>query len=263
MSYSSAAGDGGLHVDEPGGKSRAWLGCAARLALALAGWSACAPASALGGAAASDGGRLDRRVVMVLGSRGNACTGTVLSPRVVITAAHCVSGSGRYAVAYREGAGPVLQEVVEVARHPEFKGGARVSIDIALVRLKLPLPERFVASIIDKDAEDDQVGGTLTAAGFGLLREGDEASAGTLRQAGVTVLPRFFPRYLRLGRSAGDVLICKGDSGGPVFDGAQTLIGVIYSKELSDGRQCGAVAQAVRTAPQRAWIEGVKARWER
>ncbi len=227
--------------------------------VATAGHSA--PVAALGGAAASEAGRLDRRAVMVLGSRGNACTGTVLSPRIVITAAHCVSGSGRYAVAYREGGSPVLQEVAEVVRHPEFRTSARVSIDIALVRLKLPLPERFVGTTIDRDADNDHVGDTLTVAGFGLMREGDEASAGVLRQAGVTVLPRFYPRYLRLGRSAGDLLICRGDSGGPVFDDELRLVAVVYSKELSDGRQCGSVAQAVRLAPQKGWIDRVIARW--
>jgi S1-C subfamily serine protease len=198
---------------------------------------------------------------MVLGSRGNACTGTVLAPRVVITAAHCVSGSPRYAVAYREGESPVLQEVADVARHPEFKAGARVSIDLALVRLKLPLPARFSPSALDADRDDEKVGGTLTIAGFGLGREGDEASAGRLRQAGVTVLPRYFPRYFRLGRSDDGVLICRGDSGGPVFDADLRLAGIVYGKERSDGRACGTVAQAVRIAPQRAWIDGVLTRW--
>lgn len=224
-----------------------------------------APAArALGGSAMAEADpRLADRAVMVLGSRGNACTGAVLTSTIVITAAHCVGGSARYAVAYEEGGGPMLQEVAEVARHPEFMQGARVSIDIALVRLKLPLPGRFTGAALDADHDDEKVGGAMTVAGFGLVREGDEASAGRLRQAGVTVLPRYFPRYFRLGRSDGGVLICKGDSGGPVFAADLTLAGIIYGKELSDGRQCGAVAQAVRIAPQRAWIDGVMARWSR
>ncbi len=217
-------------------------------------------ALALGGSAASDGGRLSGRAVMVLGSRGNACTGTVLAPTIVITAAHCVGGSSRYAVAYHEGAGPVLQEVAEIARHPGFKANARVSIDLALVRLKLPLPARFTPSQLDS-GNDDKVGETLTIAGFGLASEGDESSAGRLRQAGVTVLPRYFPRFFRLGRSDEGALICRGDSGGPVFDADLRLAGVVYGKERSDGRSCGTVAQAVRIAPQRGWLDGVLRRW--
>jgi secreted trypsin-like serine protease len=200
----------------------------------------------------------------VLGTRGNVCSGAVISPTVIITAAHCVTGPGRYAVAYKEGASATLQEIREVRRHPEYRQGSRVSIDIALIRLKLPLPGRFSAVALDSAAQDDGVGSRQTIAGFGLAREGDDASAGTLRSADVRVLPKFYPRYFRLGSSGGDLLICKGDSGGPVFAGtfSTTLTAIIYAKEgQSGGRQCGEVAQAVRIAPQRGWIDSVRARW--
>jgi hypothetical protein len=232
--------------------------------LLFAAFPACA--FALGGDAASEaGGRLESRTVMVLGSRGSVCSGTVVSQTVVMTAGHCVSGSGQYAVAYKEQGGtPTLQEVLQVARHPEFRAGSRVSIDMALVRLKLPLPSRFSAVALDGDADNDGVGSRKTIAGFGLAREGDEKSAGTLRSAAVTVLPRYYPRYFRLGAAGGTIAVCKGDSGGPVFaDGllGLTLAGVVYGKESSDGRQCGTTAQAVRIAPQRRWIDSVMARW--
>ncbi len=225
-----------------------------------------APVLALGGDAVSEtGGRLENRTVMVLGSRGSVCTGAVLSPTVVITAGHCVNGAGQYAVAYREGGSPVLQEVRQIARHPEFSGRQKVSIDMALVRLKLPLPARFAPVRLDDSADDDVVGSRKTIAGFGLAREGDEASAGTLRAAQVSILPRFYPRYMRLGLSTGEVRVCKGDSGGPVFSEGlvgMTLTGVIYASERKrGGSQCGDTAQAVRVAPQRGWIDGVLARW--
>jgi secreted trypsin-like serine protease len=228
---------------------------------------AAAPALALGGDAASEAGnRLESRTVMVLGSRGSVCSGTVVAPTIILTASHCVSGSGQYAIAYKEtGGSPTLQEVRQVARHPEFKSGTRVSIDLALVRLKLPLPSRFLPVSLDSDADDDGVGSRMTIAGFGLARDGDEKSAGTLRSATVTVLPRFYPRYFRLGLSGGGISICKGDSGGPVFsDGfaGPTLTGVIYASERQrGGRQCGDVAQAVRIAPQRAWIDRIMTQW--
>jgi secreted trypsin-like serine protease len=237
---------------------------AAALAAGLV--AAASPAVALGGdAVAEAGSRLENRVVMVLGSRGSVCSGTVLSPTVVITAGHCVSGSGQYAVAYREGGSPVIQQVRQVARHPEFSGRQKVSIDMALVRLALPLPSRFTPMALDADAGDDVVGSRMTLAGFGLAREGDEASAGTLRTGQVAILPRYYPRFMRLGRTNGAVRICKGDSGGPVIsDGltGMTLAGVVYASERkTGGRQCGETAQAVRIAPQKGWIDGIRARW--
>ncbi len=239
----------------------------ARTAAIIAAFLLTSPALALGGDAASDAGsRLESRTVMVLGSRGSVCSGTVVAPTIILTAGHCVSGSGQYAIAYKEtGGSPTLQEVRQVARHPEFKAGTRVSIDMALVRLKLPLPSRFLPVALDANADDDGVGSRMTIAGFGLARDGDEKSAGTLRSATVTVLPRFYPRYFRLGLSGGGISVCKGDSGGPVFsDGftGATLTGVIYASERQrGGRQCGDVAQAVRIAPQRGWIDRIMAQW--
>jgi secreted trypsin-like serine protease len=225
----------------------------------------CAPALALGGRTVSTAaGSYDTRVVMVLGTRGSVCTGTVIAPTIVITAAHCVTGPGQYAVAYKDGGSATLQEIQQVQRHPEYRQGSRVSIDIALIRLKLPLPGRFSAVPLDDKADDDGVGSSQTIAGYGLAREGDDASAGTLRSASVTVLPKFYPRYFRLGVSGGGLLICKGDSGGPVFAGtfSTRLTAVIYASERqTGGRQCGEVAQAVRIAPQRGWIDSVRARW--
>jgi secreted trypsin-like serine protease len=236
----------------------------AALAAALA--LSATPALALGGDAVSEtGGRLESRAVMVLSNRGSVCSGAVLSPTVVITAGHCVAGAGQFAVAYREGGSPVLQQVRQVARHPEFSRSQKVSIDLALVRLQTPLPSRFAAMALDDNAEDDVVGSRQIVAGFGLARESDEGSAGTLRVAQVSILPRFYPRFMRLGRADGTFKVCKGDSGGPVMTDSLlgiTLTAVIYASEKSRaGRQCGDTAQAVRIAPQRAWIDGVRARW--
>jgi secreted trypsin-like serine protease len=223
------------------------------------------PALAIGGSSADEAAsRFLSRTVMVLGSRGSVCTGTVLTPSVVITAGHCVAGSREYAVAYKDGGSPTLQAVRSVSLHPQFSRKASVSVDMALVRLETPLPSRFSPVAVDDADREHAVGQTKMIAGFGLARDGDDASAGTLRQASVTVLPRYYPRFLRLGVQDGSLAICKGDSGGPVFTDGFTgpvLVGVIYAAERNGGRQCGATAQAVRIAPQRAWIDGVLARW--
>jgi len=49
-----------------------------------------------GGAPSADG--VGRSVVTIVGSRGNFCTGALIAPRLVLTAAHCVQAGATYKI---------------------------------------------------------------------------------------------------------------------------------------------------------------------
>ena len=235
------------------------------LALALA---ASGPANALGGQAAGQDAGLKSNLVMVLSKQGNrhgACTGTVIAQDIILTAAHCVAGNKQVAIAYAEDGSHVLQKVAAKAVNPGFSANARVSVDLALIRLDGRLPQRFQPMALETGDSNHAIGVRRTIAGFGLAVDRDESSAGTLRSASVTVLPKLYPRFLRLGyrvdADLSDFAVCTGDSGGPVLDGS-TVVGVVYGREkFGNAQSCGTTAQAVRIAPQRAWIDAVLARW--
>jgi Trypsin len=221
-------------------------------------------AHALGGQATDTAGASwHSHAIMVHNDRGGTCSGVVIAPTVVLTAAHCVSKGKRYAVSYREGDSPQLQNVAAVARNPGYHRSKKVSVDIALLRLQVPLPPRFQPlQLMDASASDSPaVGSSMTLLGFGMSRDRDESSMGTLRKAKVTVLPKQYKSYFRLGRSGDDLLICQGDSGGAVLDGS-VLAGIVYASEhAKQGSMCGKSAQAIRIAPQRGWIDKTLAQW--
>lgn len=239
---------------------------------ALSGTLCANPAAALGGSQSRADPDLQTHLVMVLSREGNrhgACTGTVVASNVVLTAAHCVSGKKQVVVAYAESGSHVLQRVVARAIHPGFSRNSSVSVDIALIRLEGPLPARLSPLPIDRGESDHGIGVSRLIAGFGMQREADEQSAGTLRSAMIQVLPRLFPRFMRLGTRVdaqlSDAAICTGDSGGPVLDRSESpprIVGVIYGREkFGAAKSCGTIAQAVRLAPQRQWVDATLAKF--
>jgi hypothetical protein len=230
------------------------------LIVAMLAWAAggLGPAQALGGSASGDASAaLSNRVVMVLGSRGNSCSGTAIRPDTILTAAHCVRGAKETAIAYFENGSPVLQRARRTIIHPRATTNYRRTIDAALVILDRPLPERFEMTELDAPTIFREPGEAAIIAGFGLQRSSNLKSGGTLRAADASLLPPRSRRVMRIGVGGPDtLLVCKGDSGGPVFDPEMRLIGIVFGTEVDkQPALCGEVGQAIRVAPIRDWID--------
>src|SRR5260370_29103096 len=111
-----------------------------------------APACALVGA--EPDGRFADRVAMVLirgGDKAGFCSALVLSPRVLLTAAHCLRPLRDMAVHYRDAAdGAVIIPVDAAIAHPLYRADAikarALSIDLALIRTARPLSSRFAGA---------------------------------------------------------------------------------------------------------------------
>ena len=211
-------------------------------------------------------------VVMVLQrgvNRAGFCTGVVLTPRAVLTAAHCVTDAKNMAVHYREDSGsPVMVEVEAVAVHPGYHADAVtkrvVSIDLALVKTKTPLDSRFSAAGLDETGAV-AVGDPVEIVGYGLGREGEGATGGVLRSAALQVRAPLSKILLWAEDASGAGSgACTGDSGGPILasDGGKVLAITTWSSGVK-GKRCGAVTQGPLIAGQRAWIDGILEEWRR
>jgi hypothetical protein len=219
-----------------------------------------------------DGGPVGGSTLMVLNARGGVCTGIVLSPRAILTAAHCAAGGTELRIHWKDGSGePVLIPPAAIALHPEFKANAvaarQRSIDLALVRLAEPLPARFAPATL-VDGTLPRAGVPITLAGYGVSREGDARTTGTYRSAELVAVEPYGPGRVLLwatdptgaGKRPGPGA-CQGDSGGPITGADSGIVAVTSWSTGPSGKSCGLLSQGVLVAPQRSWIDGTLANW--
>ena len=154
----------------------------------------CAPLARAVVGPARDGAAFADQLVMVLtrGAEGAGfCTGIVLAPRIVLTAAHCLRRTSDMIVHYRDPDGrAVLVAVAATAAHPLYRADAVkrrvVSIDVGLIETATPLPARFRPAALAA-GEPPAVGDPAIVVGYGIGREGEAKSGGALRAADLKV----------------------------------------------------------------------------
>ena len=128
-----------------------------------------------------------RSVVLIVGSRGNFCTGAALAPDLVLTAAHCVLPGADYKIVeYDSARQPQLRDVTSVTAHPNFDLKAllahRATADVALLKLAAPLTSAEPATA-RSIACRSRPATAFTVAGLGVAVRGDGKTGGTARAA--------------------------------------------------------------------------------
>src|SRR5258708_37786448 len=101
------------------------------------------PAAAMVGGAGAAPAEIGRSVVLIVGSRGNFCSGVALARDLVLTVAHCVLPGSEYKIVEFDAAKqPLLRDVARVVAHPGFNLKTmldhRATADVALLNLSAP-----------------------------------------------------------------------------------------------------------------------------
>lgn len=233
------------------------------------------PAAAIvgGGAPSADG--IGRSVVTIVGSRGNFCSGTMIAPTIVLTAAHCVQNGATYKIVeYDAQRTPQLRDVAQVAVHPQFNLQTmlahRATADVALLRLAGPIAAGRQPVLLGTPRMPIAVGGRFTIAGIGVTVRGDGKSGGIVRAASLATTGQPGTLQIRLvdplaGGKRDGLGACTGDSGGPVFEdqqGRSVVVGVIsWSTGPNSTAGCGGMTGVTPFSLYRDWIVQTARGW--
>ncbi len=239
------------------------------VAFALVATPACAM---VGGAPESNGG-IGGSVITIIGSRGTFCSGALIAPDLVLTAAHCIQAGTDYKIVlYDSQRTPELRDVRRVAVHPQFRvqgiSNHRASADVALLQLAAPLPKPVAA--VGIPSEPIAAGQTFSVTGIGVSRPGDGKSGGVVRAA--TLLSTSQPGRLQIrlvdpaaNNQRGGLGACTGDSGAPVVQqqsGGAVIVGVVsWSTAANNSAGCGGLTGVTPLTLYRDWVVQTARAW--
>lgn len=177
-------------------------------------------------------------IVAIVSSQSALCTGTVVTPRLILTAGHCLEGlppvSNLTVFFGNDVQASMSAPATGYGAHPEFDAEGREDIyDYGYVELgsDFVAPDGLILPITDQEEWDEVMrkGTPITLVGFGEDPDAGITSLGTKRKVD-TEIRSFSAEGLEFFAGGDQRDSCPGDSGGPALiklaDGTLRLAGI-------------------------------------
>lgn len=190
-------------------------------------------------------------------SRGTSyafCTGTLISPTVMLTAAHCNPGVAQVKVTFEaQVQNAAVMYVGRYVAHPNYQAAQSDPHDIAVIVFEQAIPGITPAKLPTLGLFDTLknngllAGSTYTAVGYGGQERTFDGQGGPIiryedrREWAVSAFGAMNPAWLRLSQNAavGNAGTCYGDSGGPNFIGSgKNETSTIAGTTITGDAQC-------------------------
>lgn len=202
---------------------------------------------------------------VAVGAEGSwCCTGTIIAPSVVVTAAHCITGDCRPLAIFigsdlRNPQSGRIIRVTEAKAHHAYVDDGPNDIGVLLLEEDVSVPPRVVgaSSIVD-------VVPSVRLAGYGYVDVYASVQSGERRMVDVPLAsngPKFgadTATEFVAGAPFLDRDSCNGDSGGPAYawaDRRWQLVGVTSRATATRLRQCGDGGIYTRVHSFASWLQ--------